>query len=84
MKLSTRIKNNVATGNGLSSLLVVLMVDCRRTGFETYSLDMADEYHRHLTKDEHCTLLPQETVINGNGKIIFHYTSTTYGDWINR
>lgn len=86
MKLSTRIKKYVPLcGDGKSGIctkLIVLMVDCKRTELETYCLDLADEYHRYLTKDEHCTILPQESpVINGKGEIIFHYTSTTYKEW---
>lgn len=84
MKLSTRIRNYVAVENGISPLRVVLMVDCKRDGLETYSIDMADEYHRYLTKDEHCTLLPKESPVINGSEIIFHYTSTTYKDWINK
>lgn len=100
MKLSTRLKKYVPAvylyGDGTTvskcdfdgeytSCPIVLMVDCKRTGLETYSLDMADEYHRHLTKDEKCTLLPLNEcpVINGK-EIIMHYTSTTYKEWCNR
>ena len=96
MKLSTRIKKEVP---GLLCSPVgpmkeiVLMVDCGKPServpecdrvLRTYTWDMADEYHRYLTKDCKCTLLRQESpVVNIRDQIIYHYTSTTYRDWCN-
>lgn len=69
---------------------IVLMVDGKRIykdggEYATRSLSLADEYHRYLTKDEHCTLLPLNEcpVVNSKGEIIMHYTSTTYKEWCN-
>lgn len=68
--------------------LIVLMVDGKRLykdeeELSTCSLSLADEYHRYLTKDEHCKLLPQECPVVNGTEIIMHYTSTTYRDWCN-
>ena len=68
---------------------VVLMVDCERQYkndgiFQSYSLGMLDEYHRYLTKDEHCTLLPNESPVWNGKEIIMHYTSTNYLNWCRR
>lgn len=95
MKLSTRLKKYIAPNlifgespwsnyNGdYTAREIVLMVDCGEGEvLKTYSLSMADEYHRHLTKDEHCTLLPlNECPVVNPTQIIMHYTSTTYKDW---
>lgn len=96
MKLSTRLKKYVAPNllfgeheynwNGDCTMRqIVLMVDGdpHRT-YKTHSLNMADEYNRYLTKDEHCTLLPlNECPVVNPTQIVMHYTSTTYGDWCN-
>lgn len=86
MKLSTRIVKHVPLcGDGKSGVCtrkIVLFVDCKDK-YETYLLDLADEYHHFLTKDEHCTLLTQESPVINSGEIVFHYTSTTYRDWCN-
>ena len=93
MKLSTKIKKYVpwnliydsAIGDGdYTCRKIILMVDCKQK-FETYSLEMADEYDRHLRKDEHCALLPlNECPVVNPTEIIMHYTSTTYSDWCNK
>lgn len=67
---------------------IVLMVDGKRFydnqgEFITCSLSLADEFHRFLTRDEHCTLLPHECPVVNEDEIIIHYTSTTYKDWCN-
>ena len=86
MKLSSRIKRDAPWYSEHDpDWEIVLMVDCgnfctRRVS----SFNSADEEHNELTKTEGCTLLPQESpVINGNGEIIYHYTSTTYKEWCN-
>ena len=94
MKLSTKIKKYVPYGLIFGSKLeigdytcmkIVLMIDGKRTGFETHSLYMADEYDRHLRKDKHCSLLPlNECPVVNPTEIIMHYTSTTYSDWCNK
>ena len=97
MKLSTKIKKYVNPfclwSNGTESDIVdreiVLMVDLGFASDEynklrTHSLETADEYHRYLTKDEHCTLLPlNECPVVNETQIIMHYTTTTYGKWCN-
>ncbi len=93
MKLSTRIKKYVPEDlifgtekwsnpkGDYTQRAIVMMVDCERRAF-THSLTMADEYHRYLTKDEHCTLLPlNECPVVNDHEIIMHYTSTTYKVW---
>ncbi|MBO5967286.1 MAG: hypothetical protein J6S14_02175 [Clostridia bacterium] len=86
MKLSTKIKKytpDVDLGE-YSLVPIVLMVDCKRDDLWTYSFAVADEYHRHLTQDEHCTLLPlNECPVYNGYEVIMHYTSTTYKEWCN-
>ena len=68
---------------------IVLMVDHKRIykdgcAYETNSFQLADEYHRYLTKDEKCTLLPlNECPVVNSKEIIMHYTSSTYKEWCN-
>lgn len=96
MKLSTRIKKYVAQDlifgtskwanpkGDYTERQIVMMVDFQVRA-ATYSLSMADEYHRYLTKDEHCTLLPlNECPVVNDKAIIMHYTSTNYKEWCNR
>ena len=101
MKLSTRIKKylpaSIIFGTGrysdpngdCTAIPIVLMVDGKREwngeDLWSYSLDVIDQYHHSLTKDDHCTLLPPNECPVYNGKeIIMHYTSTTYKDWCNQ
>ena len=100
MKLSTRLKKYVHSdilfgtskwadpSGDFTGVPIVLMVDCKREYngdcYASYSLSEIDHYHRFLTKDEHCTLLPLNECPVYNGKeLIMHYTSTTYRDWCN-
>ena len=91
MKLSTRMAKKVTLliTNDCVNKEIVLMVDCGENKslptMRTYSLSIADEYHRYLTKDKHCTLLTKESpVVNSRNQVIYHYTSTTYKDWCER
>lgn len=94
MKLSTRLKKYVSpdllfgdsNNTEYTCREIVLMVGGSRKlnemEFRTYSLEMADEYHRYLTKDEHCILLPlNECPVVSENKVVMHYASVSYKDW---
>lgn len=88
MKASTKIKKYVhydyIADDQYTKIPMVLMVDGKNLGHESYSFDVIDIYHHHLITDHHCTLLPINECPVCNGKeIIRHYTSTTYKDWCN-
>lgn len=89
MKVSTKIKKYVPYVDlGEYSLVpIVFMVDgevAEDGNLYTLNFEIADEYHRYLTKDKHCTLLPlRECPVYNGVEVIMHYTSTTYKDWCN-
>lgn len=96
MKVSTKIKKYVSPeliyGTGkyadynsdYTFRKIVLMVDCKRTEYESYSLSMIDKYDRYFRKDEKYKLLPlNECPVVNDTEIIMHYTSTDYKTWCN-
>lgn len=88
MKLSTRIKMYapICNGGDICTKKIVLLVGGGDAGtekrLETYSLEMADNYHNELLR-QGCTLLPstENPVINSRAEIVWHYTATTYWYW---
>lgn len=92
MKLSTKIMKYVdyedCVGKG-----IMLMVDCgTNDNIDTITihestientLKEADKWHRYLTEEKKCTLLPlNECPVVNDKNIVMHYTSTTYREWL--
>lgn len=93
MKMSTRLKKYVAPSllygrhpeGDTTERVILLMVDCGKGEvFRTRSLEEANEYHRILTEEMGCTLLPlNECPVVNDSEIVMHYTSSTYKEWCN-